>query len=303
MNSSRLALLVTVVLAPTLAVKLMAEPAAQGRTVLQQDSLSQAATVSLKVASFNEAADAVSAIAVSSGGQILESREFVNGKGKKHGWIRLRVSAPQLGAVMHEAAMQGRLASSAFVATDNRSATEALARRITRLCEHQARLSGLLGGDRRLRGSDILFIQDRLFRAGLDEEDLAQQSVDMGRTERTGTAQIFLFEPYSVPALMPAPALSARYRESLSIAKGHVELALAKAMTVLAYSVVYAPFWLPVFIAVVLLLSWLWRRRRSVVAAVMRSATILRTFLSRRDAAHEVRGSAPSAAAATDPNG
>jgi hypothetical protein len=129
------------------------------------------------------------------------------------------------------------------------------------LKEHQARLSTLLDNQRRLRGSDILYVQERLFRASVDEGLLQQRRADMARRGQVAHVEVALFEPLPIRRLDRAQIdLAAHFGEAKGYAGSVLSGFARRAATVAAYAVVFAPFWLPVALLILLLTRWLARR-------------------------------------------
>ena len=211
-------------------------------------------SIIVKVPDFAAARDRVTSAARREGAEILEGKTVVNQKGWKHGWINLRVSAERAPILLQAVREMGKLYSESAGTVENVSEYEQLERRIARIREHQKRLDGILKGSRKLRGSDILYVQERLFRAGIDEGELLQRRLDLERAARTSVVTVTLFEP-GAPPIPP--------RERIDIAAGFTRgignawLALqrtcSRAATAAAYVLVFAPFWIPALILAALM--------------------------------------------------
>jgi hypothetical protein len=154
---------------------------------------------------------------------------------------------------------------------DDTSQYEELGRRIVRLREHQQRLAGLLESPRRMRGSDILYLQERLFRAGVDEGQLLQRRVDLERAGRIGTLVVELFEPEPRRAM----DLGNWYAGAMLRARTALYRNLAHVVTAGAYALAFAPFWIPGLVVAVVLGRWLWRRGRLIAARIAAIAALL----------------------------
>ena len=230
-------------------------------------------SIVVKVAAYEDARRLVLGAAQSQGAEMLGARTLVDVKGRRHGWLRLRLPSQRLPGLLSAISASGKLYGENVTTTDHASEYEELARRITRLREHEARLSGILGAGRRLRGGDLLYVQERLFRASVDESLLAQRRADLERDTQVNTLMVELFEPGSLPA--PAgrerPTSPAQwFPQALALARTHLSRLLARGATGAAYVVVYAPLWVPAVLIALLLLRWLWNRR-SRFAARLRS--------------------------------
>jgi hypothetical protein len=219
---------------------------------------SRGGTVVVKIADYDAARRQVMDAALKQGGELLNSRTKVNAQGKKDGWVRFRIAADRLPRLLPDIHAVGKLFSEDIRTTDYTSEYEELQRRVMRLREHQQRLAGVLQSTRRLRGSDVLYLQERLFRAGVDEGMLLQRRADLERAARGSTLTVELFEP---EARRPMDVGNWYAGASLR-ARADVNRYLAKATTAGAYVLFFAPFWIPALVIAVLLLRWLWRRGR-----------------------------------------
>ncbi len=220
----------------------------------------------VKVAAFDAARQQVLAAAAGQGAELLAARTLVDGKGRKHGWLEFRLPASRLPALLGSAQNEGRLFGESITTTDHASEYEELARRIVRLQQHEVRLSGILQSGHRLRGGDLLYVQERLFRASVDESLLAQRRADIERDTQVNTVRVELFEPGSLPAAAaPQATLTGGFNNALSLARAQWEHLLGRGATAGAYLVVFLPLWLPGLLISLLLLWFLWTRRRAAL--------------------------------------
>jgi hypothetical protein len=148
----------------------------------------------------------------------------------------------------------GTLYSESAGTVENVSEYEQLERRIARIREHQQRLDGILKGSRRLRGSDILYVQERLFRAGTDEGELLQRRLDLERAARTSVVTVTLFEP-GVPPIPPRERMNvaAGFTRGIGNAWLTLQKTCSRVATASAYVLVFAPCWIPALILAALL--------------------------------------------------
>jgi hypothetical protein len=242
---------------------------------LNSQLLSRSGTIVLKVPDYDAARQQVLETAQIQGAELMDAKTKVDPKGRKSGWMHLRVSAPRLPALLPAVGRVGRLYADNVQSTDNTSEYEELARRVTRLQQHEGRLNGVLQSDRRMRGSDVLFLQERLFRASVDESLLSQQRLDLERSAITSTVTIELFEPGTMPNVdtnQPVN-LSQRFAGAAGYAKAGLNHQMARAATAGAYALVYAPFWAPALLVVLVFLRWLWVRRRAIIAWLISALT------------------------------
>ncbi len=236
----------------------------------------------VKVAAFDAARGQVLGAAGAQGAELLAARTLVDGKGRKHGWLQFRLPASRLPALLGAVQGFGKLYGENVATTDHASEYEELARRIVRLQQHETRLTGILQSGRRLRGGDLLYVQERLFRASVDESLLAQRRADLERDTQVNTVQIEMFEPGTLPAgtAPAAPDLSHWFAQAAGLARARLARLMARGATAGAYALVYAPLWLPVVLIGLLLLRWLWNRRLSIImrvrAVALQTAAALR---------------------------
>src|SRR2546428_841204 len=83
-------------------------------------------------------------------------------------------------------------------------------------------------------------------RAGVDEGELLQRRLDLERAARTSTVTVTLYEPGSLPAPQkPKIDIGAWFGRSMGVAWADLQRLFAKASTGAAYSLVFAPLWIP----------------------------------------------------------
>lgn len=236
----------------------------------------------VKVPGYEAARQAMTAAAEQQGAALLDARTLVNEKGRKSGWMRFSVGADRLPALLAAARSAGKLYSEKQTTDDRTSEHEELARRVRRLREHEQRLDTLINSSRRLRGSDILFVQDRLFRDALDEETMEQRQLDLERAARVSTVIVDLFEPGAVPSTLgPQRDVRGWFARGMERARGDMVGGVGKAAAAGAYALVFAPVWAPAAIIVALLARWLWKRGRVWAARLAAWARAVAARLSR----------------------
>jgi hypothetical protein len=253
------------------------------------------AAITLKVPKFADARQQVLEAAKREQAELLDARTRVVDNGRQHGWVRLRLDADRLPAFLAAIRQVGTLYAEKVGSTDNLSEYESLAHRADRLKEHESRLAGLLGNQRRLRGSDILYVQERLFRASVDESELLQRRTDMSRRTRVASIEVALFEPLPVRKWDRARLdLAAHFGQAKGYASGVMSHLLQRAATGAAYAVVFAPFWVPAAIVALLFVRWLvkrgvvvtlWNALLAVGAAVIGVAQTLRQLWREKSSA------------------
>jgi hypothetical protein len=244
--------------------------------------------ITLKVANYDEARQKVLEAAQREGAELIDAKTNVTENGRRHGWVRLRFPAERMPVLLGQVRMNGTLYAEKVSTTDNASEYDSLERRVGRLKEHQGRLSGVLNGDRRLRGSDILYVQERLFRAGVDESELLQRRADMERRKTTSTLMVQFFEPVPLRKMESARLdFAAHFASAQNNAFGAMSRFAGRIVTALAYALVWTPLWLPLVILLFVLVRKLWR-------AAVRGGLV--QFI--RGAVHQVRQMIATARAA-----
>jgi hypothetical protein len=239
--------------------------------------LSRSIVFVVKIPSFDAAARDVDAAADQAGAVLTGSRIQTDDKGRKFGWLEYSVALDRLPTLATAAAATGKLYAEKFDASDQQSDYESLARRVDSLRRHEVRLSGILSSPRRMRGSDILFLQERLFRADVDAEMLLQQREDISRSVEQVSVRVQLFEPgtMQVPENLGRIDLRKWYAAGLIRGRHQFDRSLARGATGVAYAIAYAPIWAPLLILAISVLVILWRLRRRIAAAIMRPIAAL----------------------------
>ncbi len=231
----------------------------------------------VKVPGFDAARSQVLGAASAQGAELLDARTLVDAKGRKHGWLRLRLPSAHLPALLDAVQGIGPLYGESIATSDHASEYEELARRIFRLRQHEARLSGILESGRRLRGGDLLYVQERLFRASVDESLLAQRRADLERDTQLNTLKVQLFEPGSLPPGQPMGRTPAgAYHQVLGLARASLDRQLDHGAGEVAYGVAFAPLWLPLLLVLTLAAVWIGRQRAA--AALWLRRALRRSF-------------------------
>jgi len=259
--------------------------------------------VTLKVDDYSAARRRVLDAARAQGAEVVDARTDVTEKGRRHGWLRLRLGSDRLPALLGEVRQVGKLYAEKVGTAELVSEYEDLEQRVVRLREHQGRLDALLKSPRRLRGSDILYVQERLFRAGVDEGMLRLRRAEIERRTRTSTVIVTLFEPLPTRTLDRARLdLTNAYVSARNGAGHRLNRLLARGATALAYAAVFAPLWLPLLAVALLLLRPAWKRRHALRVSLATGLRAARERLRERLAAPALPP-ATSAASPKDSSG
>lgn len=211
--------------------------------------------ITLKVSNFGTARTEIPKIAENAGGHVAGGQARVTDKGRSHGWMRLVVPAGQLDATLRQLRTLGSVYGDTVTEHDLTNEVKDLASRAERLGQHEERIEGVLSNGRRLRGSDILFFQDRLLRAGLDQDSLGHQRAQMIASANVSNISVYLFEPGAVKVAPPVPKT---FGDKTAYAFGSAWTSFSRFVgalgLLLAGVLVYGLVWAPV--AVVLWLVW-----------------------------------------------
>jgi hypothetical protein len=159
------------------------------------DLVKRGAAITVKVESYPGAQKALSDLVAKHRGTAADRHSQDSEKGKQSGWIRVMVPKASLDGFLGEVRQLGKVYGERLSLENNAEEYAALASRAERLKQHEQRLSGILGSTRRLRGSDILYVQERLFRASVDEDSLRQQREALAKNAVSSSVIVTFFEP------------------------------------------------------------------------------------------------------------
>ncbi len=164
----------------------------QGRPV---EAIRRGASVTVKVESFETAQKAAFDLASKYEGRVSDRQSEVNEKGRRHGWVRVLLPKTTLDGFLTEAKGLGKVYGENLTQEDGAPLIRELATRVVRLEEHKARLTSILDSSRKLRGSDVLYVQERIFRAAVDRDLLAQRQQAIADASRGSSVILTFFEP------------------------------------------------------------------------------------------------------------
>lgn len=213
----------------------------------------------LKVPDYEAAEITVLRLAHEHQAELRAAETQVNFQGKKHGWLLLQADVLQLNPLTSGVRSVGKLYSEQIGTNDQTSYYQKLERRIALLNRNEQELLEFLRRPRRMRGSDILFIQSRLFQTRAEAADAAQNRADLERASQHCLLRVTLFEP------QPRRAFDwgnwhahAAYRAKTAF------LSVARKLVTAAYLVVwFAPLWIPIGLVLCLIWRRLSRRARA----------------------------------------
>jgi|GEM_PF-3057053 len=181
--------------------------------------------------------------------------------GQNHGNITLEVSAPCLNRLMNHLQGIGKLYSQNVQTTDQTSQYESLQRKADILRQNETELLDFLHRPRRMRGSDILFVQYRLYQTRAEIAKAQQDRLDLERRSQRSLVQVSLFEPELSHTFNWQNWNAYASSRSKSVFFGVMHRGVTAAYMVLWLS----PIWIPVLIAIFFLARWL---RRWIIARI-----------------------------------
>lgn len=149
----------------------------------------------VKVPEYDAAKAKTMELARKYGAELKEAGTSVDFRGKKQGELMLVLDAPKLVPLMNDVRGVGKLYSERVQSTDQTSYYEKLGRRISLLGQNEDELLGFIHSPRRMRGSDILFVQYRLYQSRTEASDATQDQVDLDRAAQHSLLHVMLFEP------------------------------------------------------------------------------------------------------------
>ena len=198
-------------------------------------------SIVLKVKDYGEARARVMRLADAHYAQLHKENSEANFTGERHGEIVLELDSAQLGPLMEQVRGIGKLYSEMVQTSDQTSNYQKLGTRISLLKQNEGELLGFLHSPRRMRGSDILFVQSRLYDSRVQSANVAQERVDIARRSQRATLSVSLFEPE------PRKIFDwGNWRAVASYrAKGSFLYVARKAVTGFFFVLYFAPIWIP----------------------------------------------------------
>lgn len=219
----------------------------------------RSADIILKVTDFDAARKTALDLARECGAELSDSQTTVNYQGKKDGWLLFQLDAQELDALTKDLRPVGKLYSEHMQTTDQTSYYEKLGRRVGLLAQNEQELLSFLHRPRQMRGSDILFVQYRLFQSRVEASDAEQEKATLERSAQRSTLRVSLFEP------IPNKAFDwGNWRAHGAYRAKTAFLTFAGKLVTSAYFVLwFAPLWIPLGLVVFFVLRWGTRRLMS----------------------------------------
>lgn len=198
-------------------------------------------SIVLKVTDYGEARAQVMRFADARGAVLHQEKSEANFSGERHGEIVLELDSAQLGPLMEQVRGIGKLYSEVVQTSDQTSEYQKLGTRTELLKQNEGELLGFMHSPRRMRGSDILFVQSRLYDSRVQGANVAQERIDIARRSRRAMLSVSLFEPE------PRKTFDwGNWRAVASYrAKGSFLYVARKVVTGSFFALYLAPVWIP----------------------------------------------------------
>lgn len=220
--------------------------------------------MTVKVASFVDAQSRLQQWATDNGLRISSTALASTQKGRKHGWVQFEVPSDKLDQAIAQVTSLGKVVESRKW-SDNLGwqKTEASAR-LVRVKNHEARLEALLQG-RKLRVQDKMYLYDRLFQNGADQDDLSRDLVEIDTKSQRASVNVTLFEPYLRTENAPNVSGPRKTLEGLRSQLANITAdAVSWFVQTLMKLLIYSPLWIP---GVILGRRWIKQLRSRSAAA------------------------------------
>jgi galactitol-specific phosphotransferase system IIB component len=138
--------------------------------------VTKGSSITIKGSDFEVIRSSLKKLAENHNGRVTDSKTNVSSKGRKFGWFRLIVPAVELDSTMVDVRKVGKLIGEYTTSAPRQSELDELSLRSQSLNAHVNRLKSGLNDGRKLRGSDILYLQERVFRGETDVKLLRHES-------------------------------------------------------------------------------------------------------------------------------
>lgn len=206
----------------------------------QPDLVQRGAAITVKVSSYDQAEKALFDLAQKYSGTEADRQRASSEKGRHSGWWRVLVPKANLDAFLGDIRGLGKVYGENLTLQNHADEYADLGHRAIRLREHEQRLSGILQASRRLRGGDILFVQERIFRASVDQDLLTQRREALARSAGTSSVIVKFFEPIEVKEEPQGPL--GRAKAAFLAGLRSLALSAIDFIGTLMYLIVYALF-------------------------------------------------------------
>lgn len=154
----------------------------------------RSASIVMKVPAFPQARERVLQMTRDHQGLLLDARTRVKPNGDQYGTLVVQAPRAEMDALLHDVRGVGKLYGDNVQTRDRTSEFELLGRRTALLQQNETELLNFLHSPRRMRGSDILYVQYRLYQTRMEMAQAEQVRQNLLRGDGRSTVNITLFE-------------------------------------------------------------------------------------------------------------
>ena len=159
------------------------------------DVITKGATMLLKTADFEKLRTELSSVALKHHGIIADSKTNVSPKGRKHGWFRISVPADQIESLLTDIRPVAKVVGEESKTSNRKPEIDELDLRRQNVINHVDRLKSSLTSRKSIRGSDVLFMEDKIFRAETDRDLLLNDRKKIEGTVANASIVVSAYEP------------------------------------------------------------------------------------------------------------
>ena len=177
------------------------------------DVITKGATMLLKTPDFEKLRIQLTSVAVKHHGIIADSKTTVSPKGRKHGWFRISVPADQVESVMADLRPVAKVVGEQSKTSNRKPEIDELDLRRQNVVNHVDRLKSSLNSRKTIKGNDVLFMEERIFRAETDRDLLLNDRKKIEGTVANSSIVVTAYEPGN--DVTPPPAGPSKLRAGI----------------------------------------------------------------------------------------
>jgi hypothetical protein len=162
--------------------------------VTEQTVALRSGSIVVKVTSFAQARALVLRMVLAHQGVLLDAKTQVKPDGSQYGTLTVQAPYAEMDALLGDVRGVGKLYGDNVQTRDHTADFELLGRRVALLRQNEEELLNYLHSPRHLRGSDILYVQYRLFQTRMAIAQASQDQQDLLRGSGRSRVNITLFE-------------------------------------------------------------------------------------------------------------
>lgn len=209
------------------------------------DVITKGATMLLKTPSFEKLRTDLTRVAADHKGLISDSKTNLSPKGRKYGWFRISVPADQAEGLMADIRPIAKVISEEAKTSNRKSEIDELNLRHQNVVNHIDRLKSSLGSRRSIKGSEILFMEERIFRAETDRDLLLNDRHKVEGSISSASIVVTAYEPGN--DVTPAPSGTAKLSSGIVADVKHTILDAAGSVVALVKWVLFLIVAIPLF--------------------------------------------------------